>query len=546
MTNYDVIIIHPPAIYDFRKKTLFPGVLGSSVEQVQFNKVPIGMLSLAEYLDRHGYKVIVDNIGDRMINSTIFDVKKYIKNLSASIFSIGLSFQQHAQGALEIAKMCKKLHPNSLVVLGGLTATRFHQEIINKYEFVDAVIRAEAEKPFVYLLQALEKNDKLVDTPNLTYRTKTGDIRSTPLMPASTDLDEFEYTRFDLIQPKTSIFPTGAPPRWSLEVCRGCVYNCAICGGSAYTYKTYLGMNRPAFRSPGKIVADVKKLTEQGVYSIGLYQDSRMGGEKYWRSLLAGLYKERAEIERLSLDLLVPANEEFIKTAAQIGRQIVMHICPDTGSEPVRRKLGRHYSNEQLIKTVRLCRKYDLPVTSFFSIGLAGEKQENVKETWDLWRQLSGLEPQGALKGLTLDSNSVIFPGGPIVGPIVLDPGSLAFDNPQKYGYKLLYKSLEEYIKGLSQPSWHQWLNYETELMNKEAMLDLILSTVAFSIDQREESGIYDEHQAASERLTNTLERVLIKEIDQITKIKNKKERESALAALKIKHDLFLQTNVKK
>ena len=51
MTNYDVVIIHPPAVYDFRKKPIFPGALGSTVEQVQFNKVPIGMLSLAEYLE---------------------------------------------------------------------------------------------------------------------------------------------------------------------------------------------------------------------------------------------------------------------------------------------------------------------------------------------------------------------------------------------------------------------------------------------------------------------------------------------------------------
>jgi B12-binding domain/radical SAM domain protein len=536
MTSYDVIIIHPPAVYDFRKKPLFPGALGSSVEQVQFNKVPIGMLSLAEYLDRHGYKVIVDNIGDRMINSVIFDVRKYLKKLSARVFAVGLSFQQHSQGALEMARMCKKLHPGSLVVMGGLTATRFHQEIIEKYEFVDAVIRAEAEKPFLQLLRSLEKNDRLTDTLNLTYRTPDGEVRSTPLMQASANLDEFEYTRFDLIQPRTSIFPVGAPARWSLEVCRGCSYNCAICGGSAYTYKTYLGLNRPAFRSPDKIIDDIKKLNEQGVRFIGLYQDSRMAGEKYWRPLLAGLVKERAEIERLSLDLLVPANEDFIKSAARIGRQVVMHICPDTGSEAVRRKLGRHYTNAQLLKTIRLCHQYGLPVTSFFSVGLAGETPENTGETRELWSKLTEMESQYKTGSLSL--------GGPIIGPIVIDPGSPAFDQPQKYGYKLLYKNLEEYVKGLSQPSWHRWLNYETDLLNTRALVDLVLSTVEFSIDQREKSGMYDEYQASSERLRTATERVIVREIDQIMTLKKKSERDAALAALKTRHDSFLQTSL--
>jgi len=83
MNNYDVIMLHPPAIYDFRKKPLFPGALGASVEQIQFNKVPIGMLSIAEYLDRHGYRVMVDNLGDRMINSQLFDPREHLAKLPA-------------------------------------------------------------------------------------------------------------------------------------------------------------------------------------------------------------------------------------------------------------------------------------------------------------------------------------------------------------------------------------------------------------------------------------------------------------------------------
>jgi hypothetical protein len=63
--TYDVLLIHPPAIYDFRKKPLFPGTLGATVEHIQLIKPPLGMLSMADYLDRHGYKVMVDNLADR-------------------------------------------------------------------------------------------------------------------------------------------------------------------------------------------------------------------------------------------------------------------------------------------------------------------------------------------------------------------------------------------------------------------------------------------------------------------------------------------------
>ena len=291
-------MIHPPAIYDFRRKPIFPGALGPSVEIVQFTKVPIGMLSIAEYLDRHGYKVILDNLGDRMVNVAGFDVEQHLKNHSAQVFAIGLHFQQHAQGAMEIARLCKKLHPGSLVVMGGLTAICFHEEIIEKYDFVDAVVRAEAEKPMLQLLRVLEKTGRLSTTPNLTYRTDSGGVGITPLMPASRDLDEFEYTRFDLLLPHTSIFPKDACDRYSLEICRGCTHNCAICGGSAYTYKKYLGMNKPAFRSPSKIVADMKQLNEQGIFFIGLFQDARMAGKKILAGIAGRLGKRKAAVRK--------------------------------------------------------------------------------------------------------------------------------------------------------------------------------------------------------------------------------------------------------
>lgn len=535
MAHHDVIIIHPPALYDFRKMSLFPGALGASPEQVQFSKVPIGSLSVAEYLDRHGYRVVIDNLCDRMVTSRTFDADEHLQNLSASVFAIGLHFQQHAQGALEIARLCKKYHPGSLVVMGGLTATCFADEIISSYDYVDAVIRAEAEKPFLQLVQALEKNGKLTDTPNLTYRTTEGEIRTTPLLPASTDLDEFEFTRFDLIEPKTSIFPENAPPRWSLTVCRGCTYNCSICGGSAYTYKKYLGMAKPAFRSPGKIISDIRKMNEQGITCLGLYQDARMGGRKYWQELFAGLAGAEIQIERLSLDLLVPADEEFIRAAAKIGRQVFMHICPDTGSDEVRRQLGRNYSNEDLLNTVAICHKYGLPVTTFFSVGLAGETGENVKETWDVWSKLSKMDRAAHAAG------KFAAPcGGPIVGPIVLDPGSQAFDQPEAYGYRLKYKNLKEYVAGLMQPSWHQWLNYDTPQLDNAAMVDQIHATMQFAVEQRYSTGFYDDAEAIAESARNALDRQVVLEVNNIAAVDDKATRDVLLVALKKKNDQFL------
>ncbi|MHA2407849.1 MAG: hypothetical protein ACXACA_05720, partial [Candidatus Ranarchaeia archaeon] len=51
-------------------------------------------------------------------------------------------------------------------------------------------------------------------------------------------------------------------------------------------------------------------------------------------------------------------------------------------------------------------------------------------------------------------------------------PGSLAFENPKKYGYHLLFKTLEEHRVALTQPSWEYFLNYETNWMSRKDLVD--------------------------------------------------------------------------
>lgn len=542
MPSYDILLIHPPAVFDFRRKPLFTGALGPSVEGVQFTKVPIGMLSIAEYLDRHGYKVLLDNIGDRMVNVPGFDVEQHLKNSSAQIFAIGLHFQQHAQGAMEIARLCKQLHPNALIILGGLTATRFHQEIVEKFAFVDGVVRAEAEKAMLELVRGVEQHGNLTATPNLTYRDDSGEIHITPLLPASETIDEFEYTRFDLLEPHTSIYTEESCDRYSLEVCRGCIYNCAICGGSAYTYKKYLGMRKPAFRSPAKIVRDMKRLNDQGIFFMGLFQDMRMAGKRYWGELLATIAKEKPRFERLSLDLLVPADEEFISAISRVGRGIIMHLCPDTGSDAVRRQLGRNYSTAKLLETVRLCHKYNIPVTNFFSVGLAGETETEMMQTWAVWEQINELERTAMLQGRFRDIEDTVPIGGSILGPIVLDPGSRAFDAPEKYGYKLLFKNLEEYIEGLSQPSWHQWLNYETLLRDRNRIVEMIRDSIEFTIDQKEKFGYLTESEAGFERVLMEIDRTIVREIDHLEQVRDPREKKFRIIGMRKNLDNFLRT----
>jgi hypothetical protein len=303
-----------------------------------------------------------------------------------------------------------------------------------------------------------------------------------------------------------------------LITCRGCIYNCVSCGASAYSYNKYLGRQKPAFRSPKKITDDIRKLNKQGIKQIGLYQDPRMGGKKYWKELIAALHSEDLTIERLSIDLLAPADEEFIKELSTIRTELILYMCPDSGSEEVRRLQGRQYSNEDILNTIKLCHKYHMPVVVFFSIGLSGDDKEIMKETWSLWDSICQFNRIALDNGRVGNIGRNILLEGPILGHIIIEPGSLAFDNQDYYGYKMTIKNLKEYIESQGCPTWHQWINYETSQLNKNDLIELIDESIRKYILQRTKYGCYENSKINNDYIRAEADRIITHEVNRILK----------------------------
>lgn len=493
MMDYDAVLIHPPAIYDFRVKTINYGPIAYTVGEStdQFIIPSIGILSIADYLDRNGYRVIVDNIGERMVTNKDFDVEEYIEKLTAKIFAIELHWSVHSQGAIEIAKLCKKIHPDAMVILGGLTATVFSEEIIRKYKFIDAVIRGEAEKPFLSLIKTLKQGTNLENVANLSFRDSEGNVMSNPLMEPSDNLNEFEFARFDLLEPKRAIFTQNMLAHWMIPICRGCIYNCATCGGSSYSYRKYLGRGKPAFRSPEKIVEDIQKLVNQGVQLVFLFQDPRMGGKEYSRCLINTLQKQNIKLTQLTIELFSPADEEYIKELSNIGIPVALSFSPESLVESVRKFHGRNYSNEKIFQTIKYCRKYNIPIGIHSMIVLAQDTPETIKKNWEMWEKISLMNEKSEGR------SPIHYAFGPM---ILLDPGSLAFDSPSKYGYSLIFNNIEDFIKGMSLPSWHQWISYETRYQDKDSIAKLIIDSIEYSINLRERYKLYNKSEADEAR----------------------------------------------
>jgi hypothetical protein len=97
----------------------------------------------------------------------------------------------------------------------------------------------------------------------------------------------------------------------------------------------------------------------------------------------------------------------------------------------------------------------------FFMIGLPKQSKQSVMENVEYCDYL--------LQKFRGDRRLCLF-----IAPVspFLDPGSLGFEQPERYGYHILFHSLEEYRQALIAPSWKYGLNYETEWMTRQQIVD--------------------------------------------------------------------------
>ena len=149
----DLTFLHAPSVYDFRRRSTLWGPISDVVPSTPiYDMYPIGFATLSDYLERHGFRARIVNLAVRMLSDPNFDAQRTIKSLDSPVYGIDLHWLPHAHGAIEVARMVKRHHPNSKIVVGGFTASYYHRELFN-YPEIDYVFRGDTtEEPLRQLM----------------------------------------------------------------------------------------------------------------------------------------------------------------------------------------------------------------------------------------------------------------------------------------------------------------------------------------------------------------------------------------------------------
>lgn len=525
----DIVFLHAPSVYDFRKKPIFYGPVSDVIPSSPvFEMYPMGFMTISSHLNAAGFRTRILNIAVRMLQSDRFDVEECIRKLDSDVYAIDLHWMPHAHGAIELAKIVKKYHPDAKVEFGGLTSSYFYDELIRRPE-IDLIMRGDTtEEPTVMMMEALQRGGDLSKVPNLVWKDADGGIHDNGLTYSLESLDSIRFDYGTMIKNVLrNMDIKGALPWYgwdklpltSVFTVRGCSINCAECGGSHYANGSVVCRKKPAFRSPEKLAEDVDIIQSYLDTPIFIVGDLRQNGNSYAQRFLKEC-RERRIKNHVVIELFNGAGPDYF---TEVDRSLEggwsIEFSPDSHDESVRSALGKGYTNEAIERTIPTafecgCDRFDL----FYMNGLPFQDRESAMNSARAAKKLWG--------SVKKDDNLFIYnaPFAPFV-----DPGSRIFENPEEWGYTLRARTLEDHRKLLDNPSWKHVLSYETKWMTRDDVAEISYDA-AIELASCEFGAGRISEEAFDQRVERTeFARELMHKVDEIMLIKDPAEREARL-----------------
>ena len=490
MSNYspaenlkaDLFLLHAPSVYDFRDRddVLFAYLSDSDSVNVTsvFEMYPLGFLAIKERLRQLEFDVKIVNLASLMLMHPELNVERLLAQLEAPVFGLDLHWMAHCHGSIEVARQVKAVHPEALVMFGGISATYYAEELI-QYHAVDMVVKGyDTLEPVSQIMKTVREGDyAFASIPNLLYkdRRSSNGIISTGFShkPASNyndvtvDWSFYQGKNHDLTTSKLIMTLPSS----------GCAYDCGWCGGSRYTFRNLMGLRKTLVqKNHDHIVKELRTLAESAqqttIYALQCYSETS-DRLSHYLDVIAELGYQSVSFEQYHL----PEKRVLEKMAASTEAYIM--LSPESHDPLISRLAGRgNYTMSEMEEWIPMALDAGIAgVCIWFFIGMPRQTPQSVLETVAYCERL--LE--------RFDGKRVI----PLICPMVpfLDPGSRFFEEPHKHGYQIYHRTLEEHRSAMVQSLWHRRLNYDTQWMSRRQIQEVTYEAVTRLVEVKGEMG---------------------------------------------------------
>lgn len=342
--------------------------------------IPHGLATIASVIRKNCSDVditFLDINGYRYDNNT---VEKMIQQMDFDVVFIGGLIPVYKQ-VIDMSEFVKQVNPDAIFVAGGSVAMSVPNELLTNSK-VDVICMGEGEVTAIELLEHFKENglNRLSKVRGISY-LKNGKFVQTSPMPFIQDLDtESALPAYDLLPMEIylNINVTGGCGREiDFVTTRGCPYLCSFC------YQPWGHKQR--IHSIGFMRNAIKFLIDEyEVDFIAFMDDEFMADRKRLKEFCDLRNKEFPNLHWSATGRanMTAKNEDLVSLVRKSGCTEIAYGF-ESASPRMLKSMHKSQTPEMMEKTVNISRKYGLPVSASFIIGLPGEDEESCKETTD-------------------------------------------------------------------------------------------------------------------------------------------------------------------
>ncbi len=343
---------------------------------------PLGLAYVAAALEKEGFQVkVLDNY---LLKKSIDYVKREIERLGPEIVGIACGSVTY-QRCVETAKAVKEVLPSCKVVVGGPHPSYMPESMLQHPE-IDYVVLGEGERAIVELATKItDDEDKraIATVPGVACRLE-GKITKTPPRFIS-DLDQIPYPARHLLPMhlyNRRVEYLSVNPVDTMNVVRGCPYNCAFC-----ETKALWGPTCRVF-SPSRVVEEIEHLTSQhgskGIYFVG---DNFTIQKKNTIEICRLIREQRLDVEWVCDTRVDLISRELLENMREAGcRTITFGV--ESGSPHILEKINKGTRLEQAVHAFKLCKEKGIQTSCSFMLGIPGETANDMKATFNFAKKL--------------------------------------------------------------------------------------------------------------------------------------------------------------
>lgn len=329
---------------------------------------PLGLLSVAAYAEREGFRVRVIDL--HVEQWTITEFRDALQGLAPRYVGISM-MTATAIAANRVACCVKEVHPDCVVVAGGVHADAMPTECL-KNDAIDIVVRGDGEVTFAQIASGTP----WAEIRGISYRV--GDrVVQNAAADVITDLDALPAPAYHLV-PMHRYYPAiGAYrrlPAINMLMTRGCPGKCTFCNSAETTLRS---------RSADRVVEEIAHLRRTyGIREIQFYDDTFTIFKSNVLRFCALMKARRLGVSWTAFVRTDCLTERMARAMRDAGcHQVLFGV--ESGDDEILRRIRKPIDRRKTEWAIRVARRAGLEVRAAFMFGNPGETVASMERTLD-------------------------------------------------------------------------------------------------------------------------------------------------------------------